>query len=87
MFKLVEGRMVEYRIIPGRMPIKVGEVGGEDEESVGGNFPIINEDTSTSGNQRASQENEYSYLNGEDSPLFQPPTNRRSSRIQMNPKF
>lgn len=88
MFKLVEGRMVEYRIIPGRMPIKVGEVGGDNEESAVGNFPIINEDSSASGSQeRTNQESDYSYLNGEDSPLFQPPSNRRSSRIRMNSKF
>ena len=66
MFKLVEGRMLEYWIVPGKLPVLVGEVGAPDAEPQApetGSLPVqINEDDIQS-------------LNGEGSPFFQPPSN------------
>ena len=48
MFKLVEGRMLEYWIVPGKLPVLVGEVGAPDAEPQtpeAGSLPMqINED-------------------------------------------
>ncbi|WP_068259013.1 Flp pilus assembly protein CpaB [Rubripirellula obstinata] len=87
MFKLVEGRMVEYWIVPGKMPVRVGEVGGEDEVNAEGEFPLIGEQPASTTKSGSKDADEYSYLNGEDSPLFQPPTNRRGSRVRTNYQY
>jgi pilus assembly protein CpaB len=71
MFKLHNGKMTEFWIVPGKLPVIIGEVGGDSDS-----------DTSTSGidtNPNSSpapasgEEGEYSYLNGQDSPFYQPP--------------
>ena len=65
MLKMVEGRMLEYRIIPGELPKLVGEVRmGSDTDSASDNNDNGTNDP---------VDNEYSYLNGEASPFFQPP--------------
>ena len=88
MFKLVEGRMVEYWIVPGKMPVRIGEVGGEGETNAAGEFPLIDEQPVGKTPQTGSKDGEeYSYLNGEDSPLFQPPPNRRGSLIRINNRY
>ncbi len=34
MIKMVEGHMMEYRIVPGKLPVLIGEVGGESPVTV-----------------------------------------------------
>ena len=76
MLKLVEGRMVEYWIVPGKLPVIIGEVGGADGSD--------NTDARRPANRNSSSDSdnggEYSYLNGEESPLFQPPTSGRNTQ-------
>lgn len=82
MVKLVEGRMVEYWIVPGKLPEIIGEVGGGDSDEVGHGGAM-----SAGANVEDDEQGEYSYLNGEESPLFQPPTGSRSmqqSAIKKN---
>lgn len=67
MFKMSEGRMVEYWIVPGKLPVRVGEVGG-DADTVSASADETVEVPVTEGTDQ-----DYSYLNGENSPLFQPP--------------
>ena len=70
MFKLVEGRMLEYWILPGKLPVLVGEVGELDEppeESSQDNLPV-----------NISPNDDYQQLNGEGSPFFQPPTSNEA---------
>ena len=67
MFKLVEGRMLEYWIVSGKLPVLIGEVGAPDAEPqkpLTGSLPV-----------QIQQEDDYQRLNGEDSPFFQPPSN------------
>ena len=86
MFKLVEGRMVEYWIVPGKLPVRVGETGGEgDSGTSSSNYPA--QDSTPAVDRAGTQDDEYSYLNGEDSPLFQPPAGRSGSRVRHNNKF
>ncbi|MGB7328749.1 MAG: Flp pilus assembly protein CpaB [Rubripirellula sp.] len=71
MFKMTEGRMVEYWIVPGKLPVRIGEVGGENDtpvEPIGeAADPEATVDATTDG------EEDYGYLTGENSPLYQPP--------------
>lgn len=67
MIKMVGDRMIEYRIIPGQLPIFVREIGGEGSSS-GSGSATSNEITSPSTDTPAS---EYDYLNGESSPFFE----------------
>ncbi|MDA8745588.1 Flp pilus assembly protein CpaB [Rubripirellula amarantea] len=83
MIKMVEGRMVEYWIVPGKLPVKIGEVGGDDTGSM--NSSSTDSSTSRSQPRDTKDEGEYSYLNGEDSPLFQPPP-ERSGSINEQPR-
>jgi len=67
MFKLVEGRMLEYYIVAGKLPVLIGEVGAKDAEPqkpMTGTLPV-----------QVQQDDDYQRLNGEDSPFFQPPSN------------
>jgi pilus assembly protein CpaB len=67
MFKLVEGRMLEYYIVAGKLPVLIGEVGAEDAEPqkpMTGTLPV-----------QIQKDDDYQKLNGEDSPFFQPPSN------------
>lgn len=68
MFKMVEDRMVEYWIVPGKLPVRVGEVGGNDDQAT--EIPTETETVVT------GEDDDYSYLNGEDSPLYEPPSSR-----------
>ena len=66
MFKLVEGRMLEYWIVPGKLPVLVGEVGEQDDqpqEPAPDGLPT-----------NISPDDDYQRLNGENSPFFQRPT-------------
>lgn len=67
MFKLVEGRMLEYWIVAGKLPVLIGEVGTNDTEPqkpMSGTLPV-----------QVQQDDDYQRLNGENSPFFQPPSN------------
>jgi len=70
MFKMVEGRMMKYLIVPGELPRMLGEVGGDQDkqEELGGDrdYEVSDDDNNDNGG-------EFGYLNGEDSPLYQPP--------------
>lgn len=71
MFKLVEGRMVEYWVVPGKLPVMVGEVGGEESSrSSSADLPEASPSENNSGDE---EDGEYSYLNGKDSPFYVPP--------------
>ena len=73
MFKLHEGKMTEFWIVPGKLPQMLGVVGGEsDTESIGGGA-----DSGPGPNSSPvdGEEDEYDYLNGQDSPFYQPPSN------------
>lgn len=67
MFKMVEDRMVEYWIVPGKLPVRVGEVGGADDTST--NTDLGDDPIPTA----SSKTQDYSYLTGEQSPFYQPP--------------
>lgn len=67
MFKMVEDRMVEYWIVPGKLPVRVGEVGGADDTATNTD---LGDDAIPS---MSSKTQDYSYLTGEESPFFQPP--------------
>jgi pilus assembly protein CpaB len=67
MFKLVEGRMLEYWIVAGKLPVLVGEVGAVDAEPQGpmtDTLPV-----------QVTDDDDYQRLNGEGSPFFEPPSN------------
>jgi len=67
MFKLVEGRMLEYWIVAGKLPVLVGEVGAQDaepQEPATETLPV-----------QVPENDDYQRLNGEDSPFFEPPSN------------
>lgn len=65
MIKMVEGRMLEYWIVPGKIPVLRGEVGktSSDQEV----SPKIETNSSTS----LGVEGDFDYLNGSESPFFQ----------------
>lgn len=63
MFKMHQGRMVEYWIVPGKLPVKIGETGGDDESEASSNEAARSTpDASTT---------DYDYLNSDESPFFQ----------------
>ena len=67
MFKLVEGRMLEYWLVPGKLPMLIGEVGtkvAEAQKTTSGTLPV-----------QVQHDDDYQRLNGEDIPFFQPPSN------------
>jgi pilus assembly protein CpaB len=73
MFKMVGDRMMEYWIVPGKLPVLKGEVGGETgstSASEPSSTPAANPTTPASD----TNPDEYSYLNGQDSPFYQPPS-------------
>lgn len=73
MIKMVGDRMMEYWIVPGRLPVLIGEVGGEGSSSRGGERgPDLGADGEIESNEN---QEDYGYLNGEDSPLYQSPAN------------
>jgi pilus assembly protein CpaB len=72
MIKMVGGHLMEYWIVPGQLPVLIGEVGGESPSTA---EPKA-EANSTSPGFDATSDNDYGYLNGEDSPFYQPPVDR-----------
>lgn len=72
MLKMVEGRMVEYEIVEGELPTVVSDTGAKDgtkSEDSGASSPSID---SPPGYPRVpSSQKDFSYLNGENSPLYQ----------------
>ena len=71
MFKLHHGKMTEFWVVPGKLPVKIGEVGGDDDSD---SSSSNSDSSSPSGSSPdGNEEDEYSYLNGQDSPFYQPP--------------
>lgn len=66
MFKMVEDRMEEYWIVPGKLPVRIGEVGGADDTAA--KVDIGDEYSAPA----ASTGQDFSYLTGEQSPFYQP---------------
>ncbi|QDT07001.1 SAF domain protein [Rubripirellula lacrimiformis] len=68
MFKMSEGRMIEYWIVPGKLPVRVGEVGDTTEtETVLDAVDPVDADAT-------AEEDSSAYLTGQDSPFYQPPS-------------
>lgn len=69
MFKMVQGRMMKYLIVPGELPRLLGEVGGTEDkqEDLGGDRKY-----EVSSGEEEPPQDDLSYLNGEDSPLYLP---------------
>jgi pilus assembly protein CpaB len=83
MFKLVEGRMVEYWVVPGKLPVLVGEVGGTaDGGKSGGNEAAQTPATEPTSDTKTT-EDPLGYLNGEDSPFYQPPAEDNSTPVEF----
>ena len=72
MIKMVGDRLMEYWIVPGELPKLIGEVGGESAAAA---EPKAEANATTPGPD-AGGNDEYGYLNGEDSPFYQPPVDR-----------
>lgn len=66
MIKMVEGRMMEYWIVPGKLPVLRGEVGKTSTEAA--TSPKI--ETNHVPSSSVDSEDEFGYLNGGDSPFF-----------------
>lgn len=67
MFKIVEGRMLEYWIVAGKLPVLVGEVGATDAEPhdlMTDTLPV-----------QVTEDEDSQRINGEGSPFFEPPSN------------
>ncbi|TWT81648.1 SAF domain protein [Planctomycetes bacterium CA13] len=75
MLKMVEGEMIEYWIVDNELPVILNRTGTKEptneDPSNATDSPQI---TPVSGTP--AEEPDYSYLNGENSPFFQPPTER-----------
>jgi pilus assembly protein CpaB len=67
MFKMVEGRMVEYWIVPGKLPVMIGETGGQPGAEAGTGSATSDAGPATT----TTPASDYDYLNGEASPFFQ----------------
>ncbi len=79
MFKMVEGKMLKYLIVPGELPRLLGEVGGETNspEELGEERDYeVNAD---------GQEGDHSHLNGKDSPFYQPPVDSGPDYLKNQP--
>jgi pilus assembly protein CpaB len=83
MIKMVEGRLMEYWLVPGRLPILRGEVGGQtpasdsDPSAESNPAPLDGVDVDDDDND----DDDYSYLNGQDSPFYQPPVDSGTDAI------
>ncbi len=72
MFKLHNGMMTEFWVVPGKLPVKLGVLGDDAEGDTGS----ASGDSSSSPGSTApveGEEDDYGYLNGQDSPFYQPP--------------
>ncbi len=79
MVKMTEGRMVEYWIVPGKLPVRIGEVGGENDTPVEPIGQIAQPEATVPAGPTTDTDEDYSYLTGENSPLFQPPKGQPST--------
>ena len=70
MIKMVEGRMMEYWIVPGKIPVLRGEVGKSSNESAAPSNIKINSNSNRRPT-RKSRAKRLDYLNGDESPFFQ----------------
>ncbi len=80
--KLVEGRMIKYLIEPGKLPVIIEDTGPIGQPDSSGDL-APNENGIAEPDQQEPEadddrDEDYSYLNGEDSPFYQPPTTQRS---------
>ena len=73
--KFEAGRIVKYRVVPGKLPVVVEDTGSAPGTEIKNNDPSPTtsqrQDSATSG-PLDEPTDEYGYLNGEDSPFFQP---------------
>lgn len=67
MIKHSGGSVIEYWIAPGQLPRKIGEVGESDDSS---GFPSNSSPSPSDALDSVSDDSQYSYLNGKDSPFF-----------------
>ena len=72
--KIERGRMIKYLIVPGKLPRIIEDTGPVEGSSVGA---VTDDSPSTDSSKQSPPadggEEDYSYLNGEDSPFYQPP--------------
>ncbi len=71
MIKMVEGRMMEYWIVPGKMPVLRGEVGKTSSDSAAPSNIKINSNSKSASDPSVEVEDGLGYLNGDESPFFQ----------------
>lgn len=71
MIKMVEGRMMEYWIVPGKLPVLRGEVGKTSVDSAAPSNMKINSNSKAAPNPSVEVEDGLDYLNGDESPFFQ----------------
>ncbi len=70
--KLVEGRMIKYLIEPGKLPVIIEDTGpGVNTESI--DASTLFEDSGAAPVSGDDRNEDYSYLNGKDSPFYQTP--------------
>jgi pilus assembly protein CpaB len=80
MIKMVEGRMMEYWIVPGKLPVLRGEVGKTSGVSAAPSSMKINSNSKAAPNPSVEVEDGLDYLNGDESPFF-----RESEEPGLNP--
>ncbi len=61
--------MIEFWIVPGKLPVKIGETGGDE----GQQDPNSASEPGSTVTPTGDDEDPYGYLNGQDSPFYQPP--------------
>jgi pilus assembly protein CpaB len=71
MLMMSEGKMKKFLLVPGELPRLLGEVGGESSEQ-----EELGEERDYEISGEADEEDEHSYLNGKESPFYQPPVDR-----------
>jgi pilus assembly protein CpaB len=76
MFKMVQGKMMKYLIVEGELPRLLGEVGGEadSQEDLGEERDY--DVTGSGDDDENAGEGDHAYLNGKESPFYQPPAGR-----------
>jgi hypothetical protein len=71
MLMMSEGKMKKFLLVPGELPRLLGEVGGESSEQ-----EELGEERDYEISGEADEQDEHSYLNGKESPFYQPPVDR-----------
>jgi pilus assembly protein CpaB len=81
--KYVEGRQIKYWIEPGKLPVVIEDTGPESSssDSAPSATPIGPNDQGISATD--DRDEDYSFLNGEESPFFQPPGNDDGSDTEF----